>query len=63
MFGVCIRLWQVGQEEEECDEGEDLSILLPENEKDNVLMYITYNPLPNVTTWGECHHMSETKPE
>ena len=33
MFGVCIRLWQVGQEEEEeeeCDEGEDLSILLPE---------------------------------
>ena len=28
MFGVCIRLWQVGQEEEEeeCDEGEDLPV-------------------------------------
>ena len=56
MFGVCIRLWQVGQEEEEeeCDEGEDLSILLPENEKENVqsfvlgLMESVINALPAI---------------
>ena len=53
MFGVCIRLWQVGQEEE-CDEGEDLSILLPENEKENVqsfvlgLMESVINALPAI---------------